>query len=404
MTHRLHDDQLDREIRTFLALQAEDVAGAPSAAEMAIRVSSHAGTRMIGPRLAPELVWVVLAVLLVATLVVAAAGAILRDRNRLVEEAPGSPSNGWIAYSTRAHEATTGVPGEIYVVREGTEPRLVGGGDGAITICPSFSPDGTRLSYVHGDEVRILGGDPAATLHEEAHASVRGRLSCPVWSPTSELLATLTPDGIILIRLDGTTATLPVPEAQPVEVAYSPVSWSPDGGTLAVATRWGIWLVYVDGSFPRTHTTTPASPSSLSWSPDGSHLAIEEVREGSIGDVSVLTFGTDALPVALGTGRHPVWSPAGDSLAYQSMAGLVIVRADGSDRRAAGVGNAYGFGGWSPDGSRVLQMVDVSGVDFAVFSGSAFDGSYTVISPKIPTGSFRNFPNLGDVSWQAVYE
>jgi hypothetical protein len=67
MTERMGDEQLDREIRAFLAWQAEDVAGAPSATGMAARISERAGTAT-GLRVVPQLVWVLLAVLLVIAL------------------------------------------------------------------------------------------------------------------------------------------------------------------------------------------------------------------------------------------------------------------------------------------------------------------------------------------------
>src|SRR5207247_6404413 len=72
MTDRMHDDHLDREIRRFLAWQAEDVGGAPTAAEIAIRVSSRSGAVAAGRRVAPRLVWVLLAALIVALLGAAA--------------------------------------------------------------------------------------------------------------------------------------------------------------------------------------------------------------------------------------------------------------------------------------------------------------------------------------------
>lgn len=69
MTDRLGDEQLDREIRGFLTWQAEEIAQAPTATEMAVRISSRVGTRTLGLRLAPQLVWVLLAGLLVVALV-----------------------------------------------------------------------------------------------------------------------------------------------------------------------------------------------------------------------------------------------------------------------------------------------------------------------------------------------
>jgi hypothetical protein len=76
MTDRMRDEQLDREVRDFLAWQAEDIADAPTATEMAIRIGTRAGTRARRLRLTPQLVWVVLAGLLILALVGVAAGAL----------------------------------------------------------------------------------------------------------------------------------------------------------------------------------------------------------------------------------------------------------------------------------------------------------------------------------------
>ena len=73
MTDRIRDDQFDREIRDFLAWQAEDLVDPPTAADIATHIGSGTFTRSAGPRLAPQLVWVLLAGLLIAGLLGAVA-------------------------------------------------------------------------------------------------------------------------------------------------------------------------------------------------------------------------------------------------------------------------------------------------------------------------------------------
>jgi hypothetical protein len=75
MTDRMPDEQLDGEIRTYLAWQAGDIADAPTATEMAMRISERAGARTRGLRLTPQIVWVVLAGLLILALIGGAVGA-----------------------------------------------------------------------------------------------------------------------------------------------------------------------------------------------------------------------------------------------------------------------------------------------------------------------------------------
>jgi hypothetical protein len=80
MTDQMLDDQFDIQLRQFLALQATDTAGAPSAAEMATRLSARAKTaNPFG--LSPQLIWIVLAALLMAAIAGAAVAAALLLRN-----------------------------------------------------------------------------------------------------------------------------------------------------------------------------------------------------------------------------------------------------------------------------------------------------------------------------------
>jgi len=399
MTDRMRDEHLDREIRNFLAWQAEDVGDAPTTTEMAMRLSSRVGPRTFGPRLAPQLGWVVLAVLLIVALTAAVLiGAF--SRPAMVD---GPPTNGWIAYSTRAHGATSGVQGEIFLVRDGIEPQRVAGGDGRLAVCPSFSPDGTKLSYVYGGNVFVLSVDAAGQVREESGFGFAGlvRFACPVWSPSGDAVAVLAAGEVVVHGQDGSITSLPVPDGAPVEFADNLLAWAPEGTSIALATTTGIWLIPVDGSPPQRLSTSEAF--SLSWSPDGSQLAFHEQVEGPNGTVSVLTVGADVPVVALGPGSQPVWSADGGSIAYPGAGGR-----RGPARRwlgpsGLGVGNGYGFGGWSPDGKWLLQMVDVSGQDWDLMAAPANGASHSVIARQISTGSARNFPNLGDVSWQAVY-
>lgn len=84
MSERMGDERFDHEMRGFLAWQAEDVAGAPSAVEVATRISARAGTATARLRVVPQLAWVLLAGLLVVALL----GALATGANR---QAPAPP-------------------------------------------------------------------------------------------------------------------------------------------------------------------------------------------------------------------------------------------------------------------------------------------------------------------------
>ena len=58
-------------------------------------------------------------------------------------------SNGWVAFADPHGVRSTEGPSDIYLVKDGVAERPIIGsqGDGLRQVCPSFSPDGTRLAY-----------------------------------------------------------------------------------------------------------------------------------------------------------------------------------------------------------------------------------------------------------------
>ena len=151
-----------------------------------------------------------------------------------------------------------------------------------------------------------------------------------------------------------------------------------------------------------------ARANSIGWSSDGSRLVYEttspSAQDRVVREVAVLTVASPAEVVSLGEGDKPVWAPSGDTIAFSSPDGLVIAHGDGSSRRVVKADAGYGFGGWSPRGDYLLYMFDRSGASFDMWAVSTIDGALVRITPtNVETGSSRNFPDMGDVSWQAIY-
>jgi hypothetical protein len=94
MSEVMRDDHFDRELRAFLEFESQDIVGVPTASEAAVGISSRAGTRAIALRLAPQLVWVLIAVLLMVALF----GAAVFGAKLLAEE------RGLLAIAERSYE------------------------------------------------------------------------------------------------------------------------------------------------------------------------------------------------------------------------------------------------------------------------------------------------------------
>lgn len=364
---------------------------------------------------------------LVGLLVVA--GALRRDPAPV----PAAVSNGWIAYATRPgylDRERNEIPSEIYLVREGVEPRLIAADDAgsARNLCPDFSPDGTWLAYGEGLGPETVG----QTLEREQRAIViltldgdgsivgvptrlpvagTGLVPCPSWSPDGRQLAYRDGDGdgLVLMQLDGTSTVIPGwHPGNPAE--WGSIEWSPDGTMIAVARGSETWLVPVDGAAPRL--VASHAFHSVSWSPDGPWIAIYVEGLGA----RLVSVNGQGGEVDLGPGTGvALWSPAGDRVAYNVASvddcRIGVARPDGSDPKIVAEGCSYQLATWSPDGRHLLHMRDNIGGGWDLLSTPA-TGATAATGPiatvtlahNIPISNTSSaFPGRGDVSWQPVY-
>ncbi len=271
----------------------------------------------------------------------------------------------------------------VYSMRaDGSERRLLIAGEELSD--PAWSPDGRRLAYAQGDQVRV---DGQVVTHPPKGVSD----SSPAWSPDGGTLAftryALRGERDLrteLVLLTLATAQERVLVEQPIDARLSSIAgpeFSPDGMTIAYTRH----RVARAGEFDSDVLTIPVAggPSrtllrhaqSAVWSPDGTRLAYASIRDRN---------GT---------------SCGSDECEY--LGELYVAAADGTDERR--LTNNPGFDGtpaWAPDGSRILFSSDqnLPGEDALEVYSVAPDGScLTWITNGTPASAAPSLrPGSGD--------
>jgi TolB protein len=168
---------------------------------------------------------------------------------------------------------------------------------------PSWSPDGSRIAYVHGASpsrtkniyvVAASGGDPTRLTQ------TAGDFSTPRWSP----------------------------------------DWSRLAFTDCAVGNCDIFIVNADGSGSTNLTRSSTFDFDPSWSPDGARLAFSSYRDESqdifVVDADGRNLRRLAKNVFGGWSSSPIWSPDGRHIAFavngalENRSGIYVVAAEGS--------------------------------------------------------------------------
>jgi Tol biopolymer transport system component len=142
-------------------------------------------------------------------------------------------------------------------------------------------------------------------------------------------------------------------------------SWSPDGSYIAYRIEQfdrssrSLAVARADGTGERILATVTGTESSLSrpaWSPDGTRISAYKEELGT-SEAVIVDLNGHATPLWRGTaaiwdGSAAAWSPDGRSVGLLTDRGIVVAGLDRAE--TSGLGFAYCWLKWSPDGSAVF--------------------------------------------------
>jgi hypothetical protein len=239
---------------------------------------------------------------------------------------------------------------DIWVVNaDGTGLTNLTNTPDTMEIDPTWSPDGTRLSFTRlgetGGDIWVMNADGGGQINLTN-------------SEQSEFLADWSPDG-----------------AQLVFVREVPGQ--------VISTQFDIFTMNADGTNQVNITNADTDELEPAWSPVGDRIAFAAVRNGDWEIVSTDTSGGNEVTLTVTTqeDRSPQWSPTGSMIVWMSQFDepccgdweIWAMNADGSGATNL-TENPAGdwFPSWSPDGTLIL---------FESFRDSNFGELFTMPAP-----------------------
>jgi TolB protein len=217
----------------------------------------------------------------------------------------------------------------------------------------------------------------------------------PAWSPDGRRIAfALQADPgswqIYVIDANGRNQRQLTSTGRQDSPSFSPQAWSPAGRWIAFSRPDGIFVIRADGSGLRQLTRNRSRPglslgdSDPAWSPDGRKIAFVRQRPRKPFRIFVMNAdGSDQHRlIRMATGGFsdvgPTWSPDGRKIAFADFEPrIVVVNANGTRPHKvtrAPLDEAHYAPDWSPDGKKIaftrLLMDGGSEIDVIKVGGS----------------------------------
>lgn len=244
-------------------------------------------------------------------------------------------------------------------------------------ISPSWSPDGSRILFVHDSDIYAMDPDGGnRTKVPRSRTGFPGPLGPSAWSPDGNRIVYASPLGIITVGIDGGNPVTVV-EGSPM-IPFDLPSWSPDGKRIVYYNQAypegpGVYVVDIDGVNPTRLSPAGVDDGTPAWSPDGTKLAFTSRRDG-IPEIYMMDADgsnpvrlTDSIGPDKGfLNYYPVWSPDGSRIAYVSsrdgQMDIYVMDLEGrNETRLTKDGNTKLHLSWSPDGSRIAYSEEPDG-------------------------------------------